>query len=166
MYGLYIHVFSGDLDANLDGIERDAATWILTITLSVRCSNQLHCVCSDWALYVSFLPAIQDPCESQVIDNAAINICSVAGGQQCYKFLAPKEAIEESMNGQLSISFSVHVLDDMDYTSTVCVLYESRQEICSMNSFPISMCDDEIFPWYCIKYCFGVVYMQVHLTYL
>ena len=90
---------------------------------------------------MSFAPIYsKNICMSQAITDATIKLCSESGGEQCDVFSAPKENIGQVGDGELRLSFPVHVQDQRMYNSTLCVHYESGQELHSIDSFPIGMC--------------------------
>ena len=66
--------------------------------------------------------------------SATIKLCSDNGGQECYMFVATKEDIQQFVDGELSVSFSTQVPDDMEYTSRLYLRYKRGQEIRSTNS--------------------------------
>ena len=128
--------------ANFTGYGRDGVTWILNFTAPVRvhnytCTCIMHLTMGPGTYTLS--PYSKDTCVSQVIASANIKLCPDSGGQQCYRFLAPEENIEQLMDGQLIVSFPVHVQDDMKYNSMLYLRYETGQEIHSINSFLIGM---------------------------
>ena len=79
----------------------------------------------------------KNTCASQAIANTSIKLCSENGGQKCNEFLAPKENIEQFMDGELRLLFPVNVPDQRMYNSTLYVHYESGQELHSIHSFQI-----------------------------
>ena len=82
----------------------------------------------------------KNTCMSEAVANATIKLCSESGGQQCDIFSAPKENIEQFVDGELHLSFPVHVQDQRTYNSTLYVHYERGQEVFSINSVLIGMC--------------------------
>ena len=81
----------------------------------------------------------KNTCMSEAVANATIRLCSESGGEQCDIFSAPKENIEQIGDGELGLSFPVHVQDQRIYNSTLYVHYERGQELYSINSVPIGM---------------------------